>query len=530
VKTLVTAAEASRLDQAVSSGWRIAPGLLMEKASLGIWNLLEPLLPGLEYPPEAPLVALAGPGNNGGDALAVLRHARFTGRKALAAVLLEGRESGLCALQRESLESMGVEILHWPQDRSRAIDLLSRASVLVDGIAGTGLKGALREEAADLVAAANASRRPIMAVDVPSGLSDGFDEGFPVIKAAWTASVEPRKACLYYPAAREASGVILAVENVFPPDSGEPGQASLLESTDLLCLLPRVSPSAHKGSRGRLGLFAGSLGMTGAASLAAAGARAAAVGLVNLFADSDLYPELASGRGPESLLTAIVRPLPESLTVSDLASCDALLAGPGWGRAADRESLLSSLLASGVPLVIDADGLRIASRLFGRGQRPVGPAILTPHPGEFEDLSGLPAGKALANPAAVLPKVAADLGSVVVLKSHVTWIASPDGRLALWEGLEPSLATAGSGDVLAGLAAGFLASMARTGAAAAGARAAAPAGLPRGAPAGPDGGDLAWRAALAAVIAHGLAGRSAARNKGWYGAEAIAEEAALMLR
>ena len=514
MKTLVTAAEASRLDATVSSGWRIAPALLMEKASLGIWNLLEPMLPGLDCPASAPLVALAGPGNNGGDALAVLRHARFTGRKALAAVLVEGRESELCALQRESLELMGVEILHWPQDRPQILEMLPRASVLLDGIAGTGLKGALREDAAGLVEAANASGRPIMAVDLPSGLSDAFDEGFPIVKATWTASVEPRKACLYYPAAREAAGTIMAMEHVFPADSGELCQAFLLESTDLIGLLPRISPSAHKGTRGRLGLFAGSLGMAGAASLAAAGARAASVGLVNLYADSDLYSGLAAGRGPSSLLSAIVRPLPGGEAPSDLASCDALLAGPGWGRAPDREAVLSFLFASGLPLVVDADGLRIAARLFGSGRRPAGPAILTPHPGEFEALSGIPAGKALANPAAFLPKVAADLDSVVVLKSHVTWIAAPDGRLALWDGLEPSLATAGSGDVLAGLAAGFLASMARAGAAAAGARA----------------GDLAWRAALAAVIAHGLAGRAASRLRGWYGAEAIAEEAARMLR
>ena len=514
MKTLVTAAEASRLDATVSSGWRIAPALLMEKASLGIWNLLEPLLPGLDCPADAPLVALAGAGNNGGDALAVLRHARFTGRKALAAVLVEGRESELCALQRQSLELMGVELLRWPADRPRILGLLSQASVLVDGIAGTGLKGALREGAADLVAAANASGRPILAVDLPSGLSDDFEEGFPIVKATWTASVEPRKACLYYPAAREAAGVILAVEYVFPPDSGELRQAFLLEAPDLVGLLPRVSPAAHKGSRGRLGLFAGSLGMTGAASLAAAGARAAAVGLVNLFVDGDLYPGLAAGQGPESLLSAIVRRLPQGGTPLDLASCDALLAGPGWGRAADREALLSSLFASGLPLVVDADGLRLAARLFSRGERPLGPAILTPHPGEFEALSGLPAGKALANPAAILPKVAADLRCVIVLKSHVTWLAAPDGRLALWDGLEPSLATAGSGDVLAGLAAGFLASMARAPLAAADAQR----------------GDLAWRAALAAVMTHGLAGRSASRKRGWYGAEAIAEEAGHMLR
>lgn len=522
MRRLVTAAEASRLDATVSSGWRIPPALLMEKASLGIWNLLEPILSGLDCPASAPLVALAGPGNNGGDALAVLRHARFTGRKALAAVVVEGRESELCTLQRASLEVMGIEILHWPAESPRILGLLPAASVLVDGIAGTGLKGALRAEAADLVTAANASGRPVMAVDVPSGLSDGYDEGFPIVHASWTASVEPRKACLYYPAAREAAGGILGVEYVFPGDAEQLCQAWLLESSDLAGLVPRARPSVHKGSRGRLGLFAGSQGMVGAASLAAAGARAASVGLVNFFADADLYPGLAAGLGPSSLATAIIRRLNADGAELDKSGCDALLAGPGWGRAADREAVLSALFRSGLPMVIDADGLRIAARLFRQGERPLGPAILTPHPGEFEALTGLPAGKALANPAAILPKAASDLGSVIVLKSHVTWIAAPDGRLAVWDGLEPSLATAGSGDVLAGLAAGFLCSMSRAKSAA----------YPSGSHAEATDstrGDCAWRAAVAAVIAHGLAGKAAAREYGWYGAEAIAAEAGLIL-
>ena len=386
--------------------------------------------------------------------------------------------------------------------------LLGDAALLVDGLAGTGLRGALREDSATLVAEANASGRPILAIDLPSGLSDAYEEGFPLVHATWTASVEPRKACLYYPAARAASGKVLAVEKVFPAGFPCGSAASLLEAPDLALFLPTVADEAHKGSRGRLGLFAGSLGMTGAACLAARGARAASVGLVYLYADRDLYPVLSTGQGPEDLRSAIVRPMPAGEGNPGPSACDALLVGPGWGRDPSREAVLKDLFGSGLPLVIDADGLRHASRLFSKGIRPRGPVILTPHPGEFEELSGLPAGKTLANPVSALVAMAADWAAVVVLKSHVTWIAAPDGRLAVWDGLEPSLATAGSGDVLAGLAAGFLASKAAGGSCPA---------------------DAAWESALAAVMAHGLAGRAAREAQGWYGAEALAAEAALAI-
>jgi NAD(P)H-hydrate epimerase len=138
-----------------------------------------------------------------------------------------------------------------------------------------------------------------------------------------------------------------------------------------------------------------------------------------------------------------------------------------------------------------------------------GARILCPHPGEFEALSGIPPSRSLANPAAILSGYASSVGSVVILKSHVTWIASPDGRIAVWEGLEAGLGTAGSGDVLAGLAGGFLAALS--------------------APAPEEGGpDLAFRAACAAVIVHGLAGRAARARRGWFTAADLAEEAALL--
>jgi NAD(P)H-hydrate epimerase len=167
----------------------------------------------------------------------------------------------------------------------------------------------------------------------------------------------------------------------------------------------------------------------------------------------------------------------------------------------------------GRPTVVDADAIHLFKELLDSGFKASGPLILTPHPGEFEALTGVAAEDSLRAPPGPLRKAAVELGAVVILKSHVTWIASPSGELAAWDGMESGLGTAGSGDVLAGLAAGLLA---RSSAAARAGGAAAAAGD-------------AFAAARAAVVAHGLAGRAARARRGWFEAGALIEEAARIL-
>ncbi|MCE1195322.1 hypothetical protein LWX53_02345, partial [bacterium] len=221
-----------------------------------------------------------------------------------------------------------------------------------------------------------------------------------------------------------------------------------------------------------------------------------------------------------ALESVIVKPLSGLAAVP---SCDAILVGPGWGQGAEREELLAAILASGTPTILDADALRLLAGRPGLAAAAGAPCALTPHPGEFAALERAFRGGRAGGPfLGALGEVSLASGMLSVYKSHLTWIAAPDGSLAVWEGMTPELGTAGSGDVLAGLFAGLsavaLASISRTGQKA-----------PR-MPERREAADALRGAALCAVAAHGLAGQRLARAKGWFGAADLAEECARLLR
>jgi ADP-dependent NAD(P)H-hydrate dehydratase / NAD(P)H-hydrate epimerase len=505
MRALYSCAEASSLDERCSATAALPPLILMEDASVELWRALKPIALASGTGEKGLLLALCGPGNNGGDALALLRHARFSGFPRVAAVLSRRELGKEAALFASSLAALGVELRYWPEERAACERLLAEAALIVDGLTGTGLRGALREGLLSLVAALEAATKvsgaPVAAIDLPSGLSDSFDAGHRLVSSAWTLSVEPRKACLYFPSARESCGEILAIEGVFPVEGRSPGSACLLEEEDLGLLAPLPPESAYKGGRGRVAVFAGSVGASGAAVLASRACLAAGAGIAALFASPETY-EAAAAR----LDAVMVKPESEGNSL-DRGRWDAILVGPGWGREGSRRDRLSRLLASGFPAVLDADAILLYRELVDSGFVPSSPIILTPHPGEFAELTGVSPARSLANPPAVLIAAAKSLNAVIVLKSHVTWIASPSGALAAWEGRESGLGTAGSGDVLAGLAAGLLAR-----------RAAAPLEP-----------EAAFFAARAAVIAHGLAGRAARASRGWFEAGVLVEEAARLL-
>jgi NAD(P)H-hydrate epimerase len=505
MKFLVACSEAARLDAAVAERAAVPPLLLMEDASLRLWDVLSPLAASRGAGYSGGLVAVCGAGNNGGDALALLRHARFSGAKRVAAILA-GRLGELASIHAASLKALGVPVLDWNGDRRSCEEILAEATLVVDGISGTGLRGRLREELSSLMDALRGGS-PIAAIDLPSGLSDSFEDGFPLISAAWTLSVEPRKACLYFPSARASCGEILPIVGVFPEDAATETRAALLEAKDLDSLAPLPPETAYKGERGRVAVFAGSAGASGAAVLSSRACLAAGAGIAALFASRELYPIAAS-----MLDAVMVKPEPED-GAFDGARWDSILVGPGWGKGPSRQKRLRALLDAGLPAVLDADAINLYRELLDSGFSPSTPIVLTPHPGEFAALTGIGPELSLANPAKVLAEAAKKLKAVIALKSQVTWIASPDGELAVWDGMESALGTAGSGDVLAGLAAGLLAGKA------------ARSRLDHAAPSPSD----AFSSACAAVIAHGLAGRAARRARGWFEAGHIIEEAAKIL-
>jgi NAD(P)H-hydrate epimerase len=496
MRPLVACSEAAGLDAATAAQAALSPLLLMEDASLKLWDALRPIAETRGAGYSGGLVAVCGSGNNGGDALALLRHARFSGAKRVGAILAAGCGE-LAALHAASLKALGLPVIEWTAERKSCLRLLSEASLIVDGISGTGLAGPLRDRLSSLLdalrSAVRSSGAAIASIDLPSGLSDSFEEGFPIVKAAWTLSVEPRKACLYYPAARESCGEILPIEGVFPVDASVLARAELLDAGDLGVLAPLPLDSAYKGERGRVAVFAGCVGSSGAAVLSSRSCLAAGAGLAALFASREIYPIVAA-----RLDAVMVKPEPEDGDF-DHERWDALLIGPGWGRGPSRLETLAALLGTGLPAVLDADAIGLYRILVDSGFSPSSPIILTPHPGEFAALTGIGSQRSLANPGSVLPDAAKALKAVIVFKSHVTWIAAPNGDLAVWDGRESGLGTAGSGDVLAGLIAGLLAR------------------------------SEAFSAARAGVIAHGLAGREARERRGWFEAGAIIEEAAKIL-
>jgi NAD(P)H-hydrate epimerase len=454
--SLVLCEQAKALDAEASACWGLHPFALVEAAGRQCAGVLAGAFPRL-FAHNTPAVAvLAGKGNNAADALVLLRSLILQGRASSGSSVVffgvppgEGEKTPFSEALI-SVRKLGVRIEEWHSGISPA--LLGQRDLIIDGIAGTGINGPLRGSAREMAEALNAlsGESPlVLAIDMPSGAGDNWKPGMPLARAGATLAIEPMKLCLYKPALRAAAGEILPVRGIFPPALLEPcREAELLDWETAASRLGRIPADAYKYRRGTLEIFAGSPGAAGAAKLAALGAQAAGAGLVRLLLDPPVYPLLA---GAVSGVMAV--PL-ESRSAGRFQP-DAALLGPGWGRGPGREALLETCISGGLPLVLDADAIHLAK---GRGFD--GNVILTPHAGEFAAWTGIPKEEILADPAGILRRCAAEKNAVILFKSHVLFIAAPDGRLAVLDGMNPALAAGGSGDLLGGLCAGIAARMA----------------------------------------------------------------------
>ncbi|MBU8914112.1 MAG: NAD(P)H-hydrate dehydratase, partial [Spirochaetales bacterium] len=266
----------------------------------------------------------------------------------------------------------------------------------------------------------------------------------------------------------------------------------LLEHHDLADLLPPIPRTAHKGQRGVLAVFAGSIGTAGAAVLASQSALSAGAGVVTVFADDAVYVPLAS-----QLTSVMVRPDDGSIAAGpvDPGRFGAVVVGPGWGTSERRASQLVEIIAAFKTGVIDADGLTLLSAVIDPPSLP--DWVLTPHPAELGRLAGASRDDVLADMYGFAGRAAEMYGAVVVAKASTTIIAHPDGRVAVVDGMNPSLATAGSGDVLAGVFGALLS---------------------RGVP--------AWDAARAGAVAHSVAGRRLGVSAGLFRSAELSPEIA----
>ncbi len=501
---LVDSAQMTAIDRAAIERFGIPAPILMENAGIKALAAMQRRIWGRPVP-EQPVTVVAGRGNNGGDALVIARQLRAAGARRLTVLLSHGepQAGGACAVNLAICRALGIPVPDEP-DADAAARALACGWV-IDGMAGTGLRGALRGPAAALAERIGRSEAQVIAVDAPSGVGDRFRAGMPTVRADWTVALELPKRALFLPAARPSCGNVIVVPIGFPAAltgaDGADATARLLGPAALPRMLPAVRPDAHKGTRGHVAVLAGAAGTAGAARLAATAAASSRAGLVTLHADAGTYPMQAA-----ALTSVMVAPWSEAADPAALAArFDSLVVGPGWGAGPARAEWLARLLAAPARGVLDADAITLLGRAGDRVQALAGRWVLTPHPGELARLSGGTAADVLADPAAAAAAAAERFGAVVVLKGHVTYVAASgapaggSGRatppLSVIDGMQPWLATGGAGDVLAGVIGALLA----------------------------DGRLDPYRAACAGVLIHAAAARRCYAERGWFLAEDLPE-------
>ena len=443
-----TAAQAARFDREAIVRRGVPEPALMENAGRQAALIVEHLVP------EGPVVALAGSGNNGGDALVCLRALAAWGR-AVTAVVVGRRPSSDPVLHGWALPRVDFDVAR-PGAAEDLARILGSARVVVDGLLGTGIRGAPRSNHAAAIRSADETPGTVVALDTPSGV-DGTSGRVPgaAVRADVTVAFGwPKLGTLLHPG-REWSGRIVAVEIGFPP-GGTRDWARLITPGWGSEALPRRPAATHKNDVGALAIVAGSA-MPGAGILAARSAFRCGAGLVRVCASRPAGDAIA--RLPEAIFVDAgdERALREAVERSA-----AVAIGPGLGTGgAARRQLEVVLEARGSrPAVVDADALTLLaggissdSGVFGEGG-----IVVTPHPGEMARLAACTVAEVQSDRVGTARRFAASRGVVTLLKGVPSLVAEPGGGLMVSAQENPSeLAVAGMGDVLTGAVGSFLA-------------------------------------------------------------------------
>jgi NAD(P)H-hydrate epimerase len=418
------------------------------------------------------VAVLAGRGNNGGDGFVVAR--TLLQRGVEVAVFLLGTIAEVAGDARANLQILGrlgvtvVEIAD-AQDWELHFSDISKTGLVVDAMFGTGLREPLSGLMQTVVADVNGSGIPVVAVDIPSGLSaDTHRLIGDAIEATLTVTFAAPKIPHVLPPAERRCGDLVIADIGIPTeviDEVEGPAVDLLTRERMRELILPRAQDAHKGDFGRVLVVAGSLGKTGAAALTALAALRSGAGLVTVACPAQVLPVVAS-LAPEFMTVAL--PDTGGGEVADGAldrvlaePADVIAVGPGLGTGAGARALVHGLLdQAGVPLVFDADALNVfaeaPARLQGRDGLDV---IITPHPGEMARLVSKSADEVQDDRLEIARAFAQSHGVHVVLKGHRSLIAAPDGQVSINLTGNPGMATGGSGDVLTGMIAAWAAQL-----------------------------------------------------------------------
>jgi NAD(P)H-hydrate epimerase len=464
---IFTAEEMRRLEGHAIAEMGIPGATLMENAGRGAADAIVAAFPALGAPRRgARVVIVCGKGGNGGDGFVVARWLKRLG--AVPSVLLAfppAEIGGDARLKLEALRRTGIRPLRLEDDRAVAA-LLARAHVVVDALLGIGSRGIPEGRLAGVIELINGSGRPVVALDIPSGMSaDGGAQTGAEIRATMTLTFAGLKRGLLTAAGDRLAGRVSVVP-IGVPDAEVARRATvfLLQADDVARHFPGRPREAHKGTYGHLLLVAGSLGKTGAAALSASAAMRSGGGLVTVATPVSQQPIVAG-----LVLEAMTEPLPETSArtialkareaVATLAaSRDAVAIGPGLGLDAETQQVVRSLIQElPRPLAADADALTALAGHLEVLRTAPSARCLTPHPGEMARMLGTRVDDVQRDRIETVRAFATRYGASVVLKGARSVIGAPDGRVFVNPTGNPGMASGGTGDVLTGILGAFLA-------------------------------------------------------------------------
>lgn len=467
--------QAARLDRLSIRKHRVPAARLMARASQACIEALQERLP----KKKCRIVIVAGPGNNGGDGLAMAQPLVKLGHS------VEIFCFGKPASYSPEAQAYYQQACQWIRPLSVLGKSLRSADAIVDAIFGIGLKRPVLGELARAIRAMNRSKAFRLAVDIPSGISiDSGEVLGEAFRADQTVTFEtPKRGQVLPPAWDYVGNLKIAPIGLSRSElKALRSDAEWVDSSLVASFLKPRSLGANKGKGGKVWILAGSSKMPGAGYLCATSALRSGAGLATWALPEGAYSRIDL-RYPEVMLFPVKS---FSDSIPDLNRADAVAAGPGWGRAPEIHAFLKIWLPGRrPPTVFDADALNLLAEDRGLLRSLRRSDVLTPHWKEMSRLSGKSIKEIEANPWKVACDFARRYRCILVLKGYRSLVATPEGKLYVNSSGGPNLATGGSGDVLAGLIAGLIAQ-----------------------------GLKAERAAIAAVYIHGRAGDLLAQTKG----------------
>jgi NAD(P)H-hydrate epimerase len=464
---VVTAAEMQEMDRQTIEEFGIPGRVLMECAGRGATRTF---IEKVFKTGSGPIGIMAGRGNNGGDGFVIARYL-FQRDFDVKVFLLSDQKSvkGDAAANLSLLRALKVPVIEIPDPKrfAEVRNELRHINYWIDAVLGTGLNSDVKGYFRQVLEFINSRQRPVLAVDIPSGLNadTGQPCGVCINATVTTTFAFPKIGHVVYPGVRHCGTVDVVDIGVPPFIADQTGiQQQLVSARKVQSIVGLRSPEAHKGKTGHLMVVAGATGKTGAAAMTANAALRIGAGLVTLSIPQQLNAIVES-----QLLEVMTVPLPDQGTglileeafdaiVAHSAGKQALVVGPGIGTASHTRNIVHRIIKElDMPLVIDADGINNLAGHASMLRNRTAATVLTPHPGEMARLTGLSTKQIQQDRVAVARNFAIDHGACVVLKGARTISANPDGTVWINPTGNPGMASGGMGDVLTGMIGGLMA-------------------------------------------------------------------------